>query len=152
MVFYWIQSVISRIFTCALCTCKKTTLVVSLLNWPLVDQKRPFDRFWRSPCRGAGVVRVKRTGVASQWCGSGCFCFIRYILPEKLFPEPFSAGQLLSFFFVLHLLKKDHSLVWLLQACSSCAPLLVERYRERRHGQHPTGSCSSYPFWPNSRE
>ena len=36
MVFYWIQSVISRKFTCTLCTCKKTTLVVSLLNWPLV--------------------------------------------------------------------------------------------------------------------
>ena len=36
MVFYWIQSVISRKFTCALCSCKKTTLVVSLLNWPQV--------------------------------------------------------------------------------------------------------------------
>ena len=34
MVFYWIQSVISRTFTCALCDCKKTTRVVSLLSWP----------------------------------------------------------------------------------------------------------------------
>ena len=37
MVFYCIQSVISWKFTCALWSCKrKTTIVVSLLNWPLV--------------------------------------------------------------------------------------------------------------------